>query len=295
MTGHLVLFSSLEVTPKEGFMASATILLVDDDDVLRHTLAAVLQEHGFCVTTAASVPEALKLISAGSYDVLLSDLHMPGRGDGLTVVSAMRHANPNAVTMLFSAFPEMDAAAQAILLQADQILVKPMNIPALIEAIEQRLAIGPPPSRVIQSVATILENSIQSTVDAWYERVEKEKKLTTIAMSQEQRVGHLPKILIDLINRLRSFSSLGSRELVSVAAQRHGRLRCQQGYSAAMLVEESRMLQVSIFETLQKNLASIDFSILLNGVMTIADEVDSQLSQAMDSYIEESLLKAASV
>jgi hypothetical protein len=114
-------------------------------------------------------------------------------------------------------------------------------------------------------------------------------------MSQEQRVGHLPKILIDLINRLRSFSSLGSRELVSVAAQRHGRLRCQQGYSAAMLVEESRMLQVSIFETLQKNLASIDFSILLNGVMTIADEVDSQLSQAMDSYIEESLLKAASV
>ncbi len=52
------------------------------------------------------------------------------------------------------------------------------------------------------------------------------------------------------------------------------------------------MLQVGIFETLQKNLASIDFTILLNGVMTIADEVDSQLSQAMDSYIEESLLQA---
>jgi len=276
-------------------MASATILLVDDDEVLRHTLAAVLQEHGFGVTTAASVPEALKLISAGSYDVLLSDLHMPGKGDGLTVVSAMRHANPRAVTMLFSAFPEMDAAAQAILLQADQILVKPMNFPSLIEAIEQRLAVGAPPSRVIESVATILEHSIQTTADAWFERVEKDKKFTTISMSHEQRVGHLPKVLIDLVNRLRSFSSLGSRELVSVAAQRHGRLRCQQGYSAAMLVAESRMLQVSIFETLQKNLASIDFSILLNGVMTIADEVDSQLSQAMDSYIEESLLKATSV
>jgi hypothetical protein len=60
------------------------------------------------------------------------------------------------------------------------------------------------------------------------------------------------------------------------------------------VVEESRMLQVSIFETLQKNLASIDFSVLLNGVMTIADE-DSQLSQVTDSYIEESLLKATSV
>jgi CheY-like chemotaxis protein len=274
-------------------VARATILLVDDDEVLRQTLAAILQQHGYDVTTAGSVPEALKLITAGSYDVLLSDLHMPGRGDGLTVVSAMRHSNPQAITILLSAFPEMDAAAQAILLQTDQILVKPMNIPALIEAIEQRLAIGPPPSRVIQSVATILESSIQGTVDAWFERVEDDKKLTIIAMSHEQRVGHLPKILIDLVNRLRSFKSLGSRELTSVAAQQHGRLRCQQGYSAAMLVEESRMLQVSIFETLQKNLASIDFSILLNAVMTIADEVDSQLSQALDSYMEESLLEAA--
>jgi CheY-like chemotaxis protein len=274
-------------------MASkATILLVDDDEALRQTLAAVLEEHGYEVTTAGSVSEALKLITAGSYDVLLSDLHMPGRGDGLTVVSAMRHANPKSVTILLSAFPEMDAAAQAILLQADQILVKPMNIPALIEAIEQRLAIGPPPSRVIQSVATILESSIQSTVDAWFERVENEKKLTTIAMSHDQRVGHLPKILIDLVNRLRSFKSLGSHELTSLAAREHGRLRREQGYSAAMMVEESRMLQVSIFETLQKNLASIDFSILLNAVMTIADEVDSQLSQAMDSYMEESLLEA---
>jgi CheY-like chemotaxis protein len=273
-------------------MAKATILLVDDDEVLRHALAEVLAEHGYDVTTAGGVPEALKLITAGSYDVLLSDLHMPGRGDGLTVVSAMRHANPKAVTILLSAFPEMDAAAQAILLQTDQILVKPMNIPALIEAIEQRLAIGAPPSRVIESVATILEASIQSTVDAWFERVENEKKLTAIAMSREQRVGHLPKILIDLVNRLRSFKSLGSHELTSVAAQRHGQLRRQQGYSAAMMVEESRMLQVSIFETLQKNLACIDFSILLNGVMTIADEVDSQLSQAMDSYMEESLLEA---
>ena len=268
-------------------MAKATILLVDDDEVLRQTLAAVLQEHGYDVTTAGSVPEALKLITAGSYDVLLSDLHMPGKGDGLTVVSAMRHANPKAVTILLSAFPEMDAAAQAILLQTDQILVKPMNVPALIEAIEQRLAIGPAPSRVIESVATILESSIQSTVDAWFERVEIDEKLTAVSMSREQRVGHLPKVLVDLVNRLRSFKSLGSHELTSAAAQQHGRLRRQQGYSAAMMVEESRMLQVSIFETLQKNLASIDFSILLNSVMTIADEVDSQLSQAMDSYISE--------
>ncbi len=276
-------------------MAGASILLVDDDQVLRNTLAIILQQHSYEVTTATSVPEALKLISAGSYDVLLSDLHMPGKGDGLTVVSAMRHANPKAVTILLSAFPEMDAAAQAILLQTDQILVKPMNIPALIEAIEQRLASGPVPSRVIQSVATILEYSIESTIEAWYQRVGNDQKITAISMTREQRVGHLPKVLIDLVNRLRTFTPLGSREIVSLAAEQHGRLRREQGYSAAMIVEESRMLQVSIFEILQRNLASIDFSTLLNAVMTIADEVDSQLSQAMDSYVQDSLLNATSV
>lgn len=59
-----------------------------------------------------------------------------------------------------------------------------------------------------------------------------------------------------------------------------------------MMVEESRVLQVCIFNTLQNNLVSIDFSVLLIGVMTIADEVDAQLSQAMKSYIAESLADA---
>jgi CheY-like chemotaxis protein len=108
-------------------MAATTILLVDDDEVIRHTLSKLLTHEGFEVTSAASVPEALRLINSDVYDVLLSDLHMPGAGDGLTVVSAMRHANPKAVTMLLSSFPEMEVAARAILLQADEILVKPMS------------------------------------------------------------------------------------------------------------------------------------------------------------------------
>ena len=54
-----------------------------------------------------------------------------------------------------------------------------------------------------------------------------------------------------------------------------------------MLVEESRILQVSIFYTLQCNLATIDYSVLLVGVMTIADEIDAQLSRAVESHTEQ--------
>src|ERR1700733_2614382 len=101
-----------------------------------------------------NVSQALKLISSHKYDVLLSDLHMPGAGDGLTVVSAMRHANPEAVTLLLSAFPQMEAATKAILLQADEILVKPIDTGDLMEVITRRLGAGPRSARrLIESVA----------------------------------------------------------------------------------------------------------------------------------------------
>jgi hypothetical protein len=63
-------------------------------------------------------------------------------------------------------------------------------------------------------------------------------------------------------------------------------VRREQGYSIPMMVEESRILQVSIFNTLQSNLKVVDFSLLLLDVMTIADEVDSQLKQTIVSFAE---------
>src|SRR3984893_3313022 len=254
------------------------------------TLTAALEQSGFAVTCAAGVPEALKLISGPeSYDVLLSDLHMPGAGDGLTVVSAMRHANPRAVTLLLSAFPEMTAAVAAILQQADEILVKPIDLASLIEIIKERVTGGPQGKRQIETVASILERATEGTILEWFARIETNPTLMSIAMSREQRCRHLPLLFQELIARLRSGQPIGSRELTSANAAEHGANRCRQGYTAAMLVEESRMLQISIFHTLQKNLATIDYSVLLVGVMTIADEIDSQLSQAVTRYTTQAL------
>jgi hypothetical protein len=70
-------------------------------------------------------------------------------------------------------------------------------------------------------------------------------------------------------------------------------LRFKQGYTPAMLVHESRILQVTLFGTLQSNLSFLDFSLLLPDVMTIADEVDAQLTQSMDSYMDAMRTSAA--
>jgi DNA-binding response OmpR family regulator len=266
----------------------AKVLIVDDDELIRESLTQILESEDFGVATAASVNDALKLIASQVFDVLLSDLHMPGAGDGLTVVSAMRHSNPAAVTIIFSGFPEMKEAAAAILLQADEILVKPMAPMLLIQTIRERLKRGTATRpRPAENVATILEQSTQSTIEDWLLLVELEPHLIDVPLSTEERCAHLPQLFRDLVFRLRNPLPLGTRALVSASATSHGLSRRKQGYSAAMMVEESRMLQVSIFQTLQNNLFRVDFSLLLVGVMAIADEVDSQLAQAMASYISE--------
>jgi hypothetical protein len=107
-------------------------------------------------------------------------------------------------------------------------------------------------------------------------------------MEHAERSAYLPQLFQDLVTRLQKPRPLGTRALVSPSASKHGILRRDQGYTPAMMVEESRMLQVSIFHTLERNLKSVDFNLLLGDVMAIADEVDSQLAQQMASYISES-------
>jgi hypothetical protein len=109
-------------------------------------------------------------------------------------------------------------------------------------------------------------------------------------VTRGERCSHLPQVFRDLVGRLNAGQRIGTKASFSAAAEFHGVNRRRQRYAASMLVEESRILQVSIFHTLQKNLANINFSTLLYQVMTIADEMDSQLRQAMECYVAESLV-----
>ena len=261
------------------------VLLADDDEAVRAMLQVALERDGFEVVAVEGVKDALTRIAKEEFDVLLTDLHMPHAGDGFTVVGAMRHTHPHAVTLVLSGYPFLDEALSAIRLQADAILVKPIEIASLRELIREKLAqpIARKP-RPAESVATILEHDLAATIQDWMEMVEQDKELTCIPLNFEDRTGHLPNLIADLVNRLRLPST--KTALISMAAREHGDLRRKQGYTAAMMVEESRILQVSIFNTLQKNLARVDFSKVLLDVITIADEVDSQLKQAMFSYVE---------
>ena len=262
------------------------ILLVDDDEVVREMLKELLEMNQFLVTTAGNVPEAIHLIDTQPFDVLLSDLHMPAAGDGFTVISAMRHKNPKAVTLLFTSFPALKEAMDAILLQADEILVKPMPLPELVSVIRGRLdKHGTRTPANIERVASILERDAHITIANWLSAVNSDKELTRIQLNDDQRTGHLPQLIRELVQRLRVPRSLGTNQ-ASKGAVLHGKVRRSQGYAIPMIIEESRILQVSIFNTLHNNLRSVDFSLLLIDVMAIADECDSQLKQTIVSFTE---------
>jgi hypothetical protein len=135
-----------------------------------------------------------------------------------------------------------------------------------------------------ESIADILERELGAVIHDWMKLVEQQEDLMSIALSYEDRTGHLPALLREVIVRLRL--AAGTTAPISVAASHHGDLRRKQGYSVAMVVEESRLLQVCLFTTLHKNTHLIEYSKLLLDVVTIADEVDAQLKQQMHRYME---------
>src|SRR5208283_467322 len=300
----VLFYTSLEITPFDTFFTrderlcrmtpteptvAHKVLLVDDDDAVRSMMNATLEHRGFEVVAAASVTEALRYIATESFDVLITDLHMPNPGDGFTVVTAMRHSQPDALTLLVSGYPDVQSAMAAILLEADEIMVKPFEVAKLADLVREKMFNRKPAARLEKErVGTILRRCIERVVEDWLVRAKQSKELNHVLLSDDERTGHLSRLVEDLVVRLSkpSGTAKDSDAVFSPAATAHGKLRYKQGYTPAMLVHESRILQVTLFGTLQSNLSFLDFSLLFSYVMTIADEVDAQLTQSMDSYMD---------
>jgi DNA-binding NtrC family response regulator len=175
-------------------MTTPKVLVVDDDEGVRVMVQDGLQRDGFEVVAASNVSDALKHIATETFDVLLSDLRMPLPGDGFTLVSAMRHTHPDALTVVLSGYPALSKAMSAILSQADEILVKPFEIGSIKELIRTRLADPRAIKRVkVESVASILERESEITIQNWLDLVEEDAELICIPLSRADRTGHLPR------------------------------------------------------------------------------------------------------
>lgn len=102
------------------------VLIIDDEDGLRHTLTRVLKIAGCQVSGASDGPQALNLIKSTPLDLVYLDIHLPSM-NGLEVLQNIRASHPNLPVILFTAHASLQSAVEAIRLGATDYLVKPID------------------------------------------------------------------------------------------------------------------------------------------------------------------------
>jgi DNA-binding NtrC family response regulator len=114
------------------------ILVVDDEPVVRESLHAWFTEGDYPVDIAASAAEALQMLQASSWDILVSDIKMPGM-DGLELQQEVKKIAPHMTIIFMTAYASMDTAVQAIKEGAYDYVTKPLD-PDDLEQIINRAA-----------------------------------------------------------------------------------------------------------------------------------------------------------
>jgi DNA-binding response OmpR family regulator len=118
---------------------NGSILIIDDEAVLRQTLARILQQNGFAVMTAENGDQGLIFLQSNSFDLVFMDIRMPGL-PGLDVLEQIRNQNPNLPVVLFTAQPDIHSAVEALRRGATDYLLKPLKPETILERTRTILA-----------------------------------------------------------------------------------------------------------------------------------------------------------
>jgi two-component system response regulator AtoC len=117
-----------------------TILVVEDEEPLRHLLSVILQDHGYEVRAVSSAEDALKEVEARGYDLVLTDVRMP-RMDGLELVRELHRLQPGLTVVVMSAYGTHDTALEAVKAGAYDYIPKPFkpdDVLLLLHKVEER-------------------------------------------------------------------------------------------------------------------------------------------------------------
>lgn len=135
-----VIDSTLDPIEKTGKMFKEKILVVDDDKNVRDSSSILLQQEGFDVQKAADGYEAIEKIKKGFYNLVLTDIKMPGIS-GLELMHEIKKIAPETIVILMTGFATLDSAIEAIREDAHDFITKPFNIKNLIASVNKALDI----------------------------------------------------------------------------------------------------------------------------------------------------------
>lgn len=265
------------------------LLFVEDEESIRLTLSAILEQNGFDVTAVATVAEALRVISTEHFDLLISDLNLGEQGDGFTVVSAMRRVQPHCPTLILTGYPAFEAALAAIRSQVDEFLVKPADIKTLVETVRRKTE-NPQQAQPIwrQSLADFLNDRVDDIVERVLGNMKKHPRLSRLELTDSDRVDHLRGLLAGIVETLKKRSVGESAEhAMRPSAHQHGDQRKRQGYSQIMLVDDIRIVDAVIYALVTENLLTIDVSHLISDLGRLNQSLEAELQESLQSFSPE--------
>ncbi len=156
---------------------SAHILVVDDEGAIRYSISKTLQRVGYQVSAAASGEEALDMLAEQNFDVVLTDIRMPGL-TGVELLAKIKERAPDSIVILMTGYASLGTAVESLRLGAHDYLIKPSSS----QDIRQSVARGLERARNLQRRRQLLE-AIQSNV----------KELTGGALDNNHRASAVPR------------------------------------------------------------------------------------------------------
>jgi len=133
---ELIAWLKSEASSEES---GASILLIDDDEIIRRTLKSALAKEGFRVDTAPNGRTGQEKSMHTHYDVALLDLRLPDL-DGMTLIKTLRERNPDLKEIIITGYPSLQNATRAVDEGANAFLIKPIKPTVLIKKIREKLS-----------------------------------------------------------------------------------------------------------------------------------------------------------
>jgi DNA-binding NtrC family response regulator len=140
------------------------ILIVDDDDTIRTTMKAILEDEGYDVDLAASGKEGIEKSKETTYNIALLDIRLPDM-EGVELLKLMKPAVPRTRKIMVTGYPSTQNAIYALNKNADAYLIKPVDIEKLLNTIKEQLKLQEEERKFSeQKVAEFIESRFKEII-----------------------------------------------------------------------------------------------------------------------------------
>src|SRR3954469_5436441 len=169
--------------------------------------------------------------------------------------------------------------------EVDDYLVKPTEVETIVETIRSKLERSSRPPKVSpQRLSEIFKREREFVIDKWLALTKADTDFSSIPLSDSDRKDHVPRVLEVIIAILEGGEI--TNESRSVAAL-HGETRLKQGYSARLLLRESKLLQDAIAACIHRHLLEIEISSLIPDMVRVFGIVQTLLEESMDAFVRQ--------